>query len=66
LRRESLLLEKHIFEQRVLVRRLKKKLGLSTTERDLEVSPDQRKKKKRIAGHEEQRLVLQLAFRICN
>ncbi|KAJ3413108.1 Enhancer of polycomb-like protein 1 [Chytridiales sp. JEL 0842] len=56
LRRESLFLEKHIFEQRVLVRRLKKKLGLSTTEKELEMSPEQRKKKKKISSHEEQRL----------
>ncbi|KAI9357065.1 enhancer of polycomb-like-domain-containing protein [Zopfochytrium polystomum] len=45
-KKEALLLEKMIFEQRVLVRKIKKKLGVSTTERDLELASDARKKKK--------------------
>ncbi|KAJ3287225.1 Enhancer of polycomb-like protein 1, partial [Blyttiomyces sp. JEL0837] len=40
LKRDQFVYEKHIFEQRVLVRRLKKKLGVSTTEKDLEVNAE--------------------------
>lgn len=44
-RKESIVLEHLIFEQRVLVRRLKKKLGIVTSEKESDVSPDIRKRK---------------------
>ncbi|KND00735.1 uncharacterized protein SPPG_03851 [Spizellomyces punctatus DAOM BR117] len=44
-RKESIVLEHLIFEQRVLVRRLKKKLGIVTSEKESDVSPDVRRKK---------------------
>jgi hypothetical protein len=59
-RRESLCLEEMIFEQRVLVRRIKKKLGVTTTEKDLLLaslegaSPENKKSKKRNASHASQ------------
>ncbi|KAI8824200.1 enhancer of polycomb-like-domain-containing protein [Fimicolochytrium jonesii] len=46
-RKESIVLEHLIFEQRVLVRRLKKKLGIVTSEKETDLSPDMRRRKKR-------------------
>ncbi|KAI8592848.1 enhancer of polycomb-like-domain-containing protein [Geranomyces variabilis] len=46
-RKESIVLEHLIFEQRVLVRRLKKKLGIVTSEKESDLSPEVRRKKLR-------------------
>ncbi|KAI8854031.1 enhancer of polycomb-like-domain-containing protein [Chytridium lagenaria] len=48
LRKEVLLIEKEVFDQRVLVRKLKKKFGVVTAEKDIEGSPDSRKKKRKL------------------
>ncbi|RKO90477.1 enhancer of polycomb-like-domain-containing protein [Blyttiomyces helicus] len=45
-RRESVTLEHLIFEQRVLVRRLRKKLGVVAAEKEIERSPETQKRKK--------------------
>ncbi|KAJ3024110.1 Enhancer of polycomb-like protein 1 [Thoreauomyces humboldtii] len=44
-RKESIVLEHLIFEQRVLVRRLKKKLGIVTSEKESDLSPEVRRRK---------------------
>ncbi|KAI9094350.1 enhancer of polycomb-like-domain-containing protein [Phlyctochytrium arcticum] len=44
-RKESIVLEHLIFEQRVLVRRLKKKLGIVTSEKEIDLSPEIRRRK---------------------
>ncbi|KAJ3187985.1 Enhancer of polycomb-like protein 1 [Gaertneriomyces sp. JEL0708] len=44
-RKESIMLEHLVFEQRVLVRKLKKKLGIVTSEKDLDFSPVPMKRK---------------------
>jgi enhancer of polycomb-like protein len=46
LRKESLLIEQKIFANRVIVRRLKKKLGISTMEKD-DISPEKMKRRLR-------------------
>ncbi|TPX58415.1 hypothetical protein PhCBS80983_g03138 [Powellomyces hirtus] len=51
-RKESIVLEHLIFEQRVLVRRLKKKLGIVTSEKDSDLSPDVRRRKLSKRGEE--------------
>ncbi|KAJ3214544.1 Enhancer of polycomb-like protein 1 [Dinochytrium kinnereticum] len=58
LRKESLLLEKAVFDQRILVRKLKKKFGVTSTEKDIEASPDSRKKKRKL--NDEQRTKIKI------
>nr|KAJ3421685.1 Enhancer of polycomb-like protein 1 [Polyrhizophydium stewartii] len=52
-RRESVHLEHLIFEKRIYVRRLKRRLGVSTSERDPDATPDSRRKKKRATDADE-------------
>ncbi|KAJ3095955.1 Enhancer of polycomb-like protein 1 [Phlyctochytrium planicorne] len=56
LRKESLLNEKAVFDQRILVRKLKKKYGVTSTEKDIEASPDRKKKRK----HDDQRTKIKI------
>eukprot|EP00842_Homolaphlyctis_polyrhiza_P005502 jgi/Hompol1/5953/HPOL_001836-RA len=59
-RRESVHLEHLIFEKRIYVRRLKRRLGVTTVDRDADATPESRRKKiKRRPDIDDQRIPMQ-------
>ncbi|KAJ3113487.1 hypothetical protein HDU96_003354 [Phlyctochytrium bullatum] len=58
LRKESLMLEKAAFDKRILLRKLKKEYGFISGDKEIEASPDSKKKKRKL--HEEQRTKIKI------